>query len=201
MKLEYNDIVKGHHKFKYRGISTLKCPFDYALYQMIITDIQPDLLIEIGTNAGGSALYYADLMEVMGKGIVHTIDIEDKTDSNPLISNHPRITRFLEGYQNYDLNLTKNFKTIMVIDDGSHHYKHVLDALNIFGKIVTKDSYYIVEDGCVTWMGVDSNYDGGPLRATTEFVPDSDFIVDTELCDFFGFGATFNPSGYLKKIK
>ena len=41
-----NTITSGHHKYTYRGIKTIKCPFDYALYQMIIFDVKPDLIIE-----------------------------------------------------------------------------------------------------------------------------------------------------------
>ena len=42
---------------------------------MIICEVKPDLVIEIGTNIGGGALYIADLLDSLGKGIVHTIDI------------------------------------------------------------------------------------------------------------------------------
>lgn len=49
------DIDAGHHKVTYKGVPAIKCPFDYVLYQMIITEIKPDLIIEIGTNKGGSS--------------------------------------------------------------------------------------------------------------------------------------------------
>ena len=64
-----------------------------------------------------------------------------------------------------------------------------------------KDSYYIVEDGVVTYLGVDGNFSGGPLKAIDEIISQSkDFVIDRKYCDFFGTNATFNPNGYLKRI-
>ena len=40
----------GHFGYTYRGVNCVKCPFDYALYQMLITEVKPDLIIEIGTH-------------------------------------------------------------------------------------------------------------------------------------------------------
>ena len=53
MFFDINTISKGHHNVTYRGIKTIKCPFDYVIYQMMIFDLKPDLIIEVGTNHGG----------------------------------------------------------------------------------------------------------------------------------------------------
>lgn len=196
----FNKIVDGHHNFKYRGITTRKCPFDYALYQMIINKVKPDLVIEIGTNHGGSALYIADLLDILGKGIIHTIDILNLVD-NELVEKHSRIVRFLGGYESYDLDLTKNYKKILVIDDGSHMYNDVLNVFNKFKEVVSKDSYFIIEDGSLNYLGWENKYGGGPLKAINEFISENkNFIIDRNWCDFFGENATFNPNGYIKKI-
>ena len=107
-------IEAGHHNMLYRGVKCLKCPFDYVTYQMIINEVKPDLIIEIGTYIGGNALYIADLLDINKKGEIHTIDIEEYVDSE-LVINHPRIKKFLGGFQNYDINLTKNFNTILIM--------------------------------------------------------------------------------------
>ena len=65
-QLKLKDIQNGLVKIQYKGVPCYKFPFDYVLYQMIIHDVRPDLIIEIGTLHGGSALYYADLMETFG---------------------------------------------------------------------------------------------------------------------------------------
>ena len=102
-------IEAGHHKMLYRGVKSLKCPFDYVTYQMIINEVKPDLIIEIGTNHGASALYMADMLDLLGKGMIHTMDIMEYP-MDPLIVNNPRIKRFLGGFESYDLKNAEGFK-------------------------------------------------------------------------------------------
>lgn len=200
VKFDVKSICDGHHNVSYRGVRYIRCPFDYIIYQMIINEIKPDLIIEVGTNAGGGALYMADIMDNVGHGEVHTIDIVDMVE-NGLVKNHPRIKRFLGGYQSYDLKQAEGFNTILVIDDGSHTYEDVIASLEKFKSIPTKDSYFIVEDGIIDELGY-PDYNGGPLRAIEEFTnANSEYVIDRRWCDFFGKNATFNVNGYLKKIK
>lgn len=199
-KFDLQTIYKGHYNVSYRGITMQKNPFDYLLYQMLINEVKPDLIIEIGSYNGASALYYSDLLDLLGNGIVHSIDIEDHI--HPLAKDKSNITFFLGGYQNYNLDLVKNFKTIMVIDDGSHQYEDVLQAFDRFSSIITVGSYFVVEDGIVSFLGMSKNFNGGPLRAIEEFISKNDnFEIDRKYCDFFGKNATFNVNGFLKRIK
>lgn len=193
-------ICDGHHKVTYRGVKAIRCPFDYVLYQMVISKVKPDLIIEVGTNAGGGSLYFSDLQQLNGGGVLHTMDIIDMVTSNEVKKN-PNIKRFLGGYQKYNLSNTNGFKNIMVIDDGSHTYQDVKESLNKFNHLVPKGSYFIVEDGILNELGY-NGYNGGPLKAIEEFLnQNKDFIIDRELCDLFGKNATFNVNGFLKKIK
>jgi cephalosporin hydroxylase len=166
---------------------------------MILSEVQPDLIIEIGTNFGGGALYMADLLNNFGKGEVHSIDITDKCSE--MVKQHPRIKLFHEGFDKYDLELTKGFEKILVIEDASHIYEDSLNAIEKFAPVVTKDSYLIVEDGVVDKLGVSKAFNGGPCRAIREFLPNHpEFVVDRKWCDLFGKNATNNVNGYLKKI-
>lgn len=191
-------VYNGHFNVTYRGVRAIKCPFDYVMYQMIISELKPDLVIEIGTSSGGGALYMADLMNILGHGVVHTINIERKTGK--LVEEHPRIKIFTEGFENYDLNETKEFSKILVIDDASHLYEDTLGALKKFSPLVSLGSYFIVEDGIVNELG--KNLNGGPLRAIREFLAENkNFEVDRTYCDMFGKNATFNVNGYLKRVR
>lgn len=200
VKFNIQSICDGHHKVTYRGVKAIRCPFDYVLYQMVILNVKPDLIIEIGTNAGGGSLYLSDLQQMYGGGTIHTIDIVDMVKSE-LVLNNENIVRFLGGYESYDLQNCSGYKKILVIDDGSHTYKDVKNSLNKFKDIVSIDSYFIIEDGILNELGY-SDYGGGPLKAIEEFlVSNSDFVVDRDSCDLFGKNATFNVNGYLKKLK
>jgi FkbM family methyltransferase len=195
------DMYNGHFGVTYKGVPYLKAPMDYVLYQMIIMLIKPDLIIEVGTLKGGGALYYADLLELIGNGEVHTINLNSEIEDSK-VSEHSRIKFFYGGYENYNIEQnTKGFKKILIIDDASHSYEDVLKTLNKFHSIVSKDSYFIIEDGVVSFNGLENNFNGGPRRAIEEFLQTNDnFIIDRSLCDFFGTNATFNPDGYLKRI-
>lgn len=199
VKISVQSIYEGHHQVTYKGIKAIRCPFDYVIYQMILNEVKPDLVIEIGTNIGGGALYIADLLDCNGKGILHTIDIVDMID--PKVKEHNRIKFFSKGWEDYDLQLTKGFETILIIEDASHLYKDSIGILNKFHKLVSVNSYLIIEDGIINELGLEKKYEGGPLKALREFLPNHpEYIVDRKWCDMFGKNATFNVNGYLKKI-
>lgn len=198
VKISVQSIYEGHHNVTYKGIKAIRCPFDYVIYQMIIDEVKPDLVIEIGTNIGGGALYIADLLDMNCKGIIHTIDIIDMVD--PKVKEHERIKFFTNGWLDYDLELTKEFDKILVIEDASHFYQDSIGILNKFHSVVSKNSYFIVEDGIINELGLEKEYKGGPLKALREFLPlHPEFFVDRKWCDMFGKNATFNVNGYLKK--
>lgn len=193
-------IDKGHHKVTYKGVPCIKCPFDYVLYQMIIDEVKPDLIIEIGTNKGGSTLYLADLLELQGKGVIHSIDITDGC-SQP-VKDHPRIALFHQGWENYDLTVVSKYSKVLVIEDASHYYQSTLGAIQKFSKVVTPGSYLIVEDGIIDDLGLKKEYQGGPVKAIEEFlISNSAFEIDPKWVNFFGTSATFNTKGYLKRIR
>jgi cephalosporin hydroxylase len=168
------------------------------MYQMIVWEVKPDLIIEIGTFKGGGTLYLADLLDIIGKGEIHSIDINNKSDKK--IKKHPRIKLFYKGWENYNIKLTKKFKKILVIDDGAHTYEQVRDAMFKFSPLVTKGSYFIVEDGVLTELKTPIKFHGGPARAIKEFLKiNKKFTIDRKWTDMFGHNATFNVDGYLKR--
>lgn len=197
---DVKSLEQGHHKLLYKDIPIIKCPFDYVIYQMILWEVKPDLIIEIGTNRGGSALYFADLLDLIGHGEIHTIDIEDMVYED--VKKHTRIKFFKEGFEQYSLDNITGFNKIIVIEDGSHTYKDVKATIEKFKSIVSLDSYLIVEDGILDKLGWKKKYNGGPNLAIKEFInQDDSYIIDRKWCDLFGINATFNTNGFLKKIK
>jgi cephalosporin hydroxylase len=196
VKITLQSIEKGHHEVTYRGIPAVRCPFDYVMYQMIISEVKPDLIIEIGTFMGGGALYLADLLNTMGKGMVHTIDMQKMSDD--AIWNNSRIKCFTDGWENYDLKQTEKYETVLVIEDSAHTYENTIGVMKKFGPVVSKNSYFIIEDGIISDLW---EYHGGPLKAIREYMKDNkDYVIDRKWCDFFGTNATFNPNGYLMRV-
>ena len=71
--------------------------------------------------------------------------------------------------------------------------------MKLYSKFVTKDSYLIVEDSNINNHPVFPEYGPGPMEAIDEFMLiNKDFEIDLFREKFM---MTFNPRGYLKKIK
>lgn len=208
------DIVRGFHTLYYDshmlgqsffntswlGIPTLKCPMDLWVYQEILHELKPDLIIETGTAKGGSALFLASIFDLIGKGEVVTIDIEQ----NNLRPRHQRI-QYLVGSSTSDeivsavAKMAAGKQTVLVILDSDHRQAHVSRELTIYSPFVTRGSYLIVEDTNVNGHPVDLEHGPGPMEAVDQFLATtSDFMIDREKEKFL---MTFNPRGYLRRAK
>eukprot|EP00667_Euglena_gracilis_P027843 EG_transcript_34831 len=56
------------------GVPQQQDPSDALVIAELIMQERPDVIIELGTNEGGGALFYASIMELVGHGIVVTVD-------------------------------------------------------------------------------------------------------------------------------
>lgn len=183
------------------GIPVLKCPLDLWLYQEIMFKVRPDLVIETGTAHGGSALYLANLMDILGNGGVLTVDVSDKEWNWPR-PKHPRIT-FHTGDSTspefFKMAIEKSTgKKVMVILDSDHHKSHVDKEISLFSPLVSPGSYLIVEDTNINGNPVGSDFGPGPMESVSEFLGRSkDFAVDVAMGKFF---MSFNPFGYLCRV-
>lgn len=180
------------------GIRTYKCPLDLWVYQEMLWELRPDLVIETGTAEGGSARYLAHVLDVIGRGDVITID--PIPPRHPPL--HPRI-RYLQGssvdpvivQHLTDLVLGKG--TVIVILDSIHTREHVAEELRLYHSLVTPDSYLIVEDTNINGHPVYRDHGPGPMEAVREFLAGrDDFFADTSKEKFF---LSFNPGGYLRR--
>lgn len=193
------DFGKTWNNTLWLGVNTWKCPLDLWIYQEIIFDVKPDFIIESGTAYGGSALFLASLCDLVNHGQVISIDIEKKN-----VPKHKRITYLIgssisENNVNKIKYITKDAKKILVILDSDHSKHHVLKELNIYSRLVTKDSYIIVEDTNINGNPVRPEFGEGPFEAVNEFMnKNKNFTIDKSKEKFF---LTFNSSGYLKRIR
>lgn len=94
--------------------------------QEILFHIKPDFIIECGTKEGGSALFFAHMCDLLQKGRVITIDIEQSANR----PSHNRIT-YLHGNSISDAiyhtvsALIQPTDTVIVILDSDHSEPHV----------------------------------------------------------------------------
>ncbi|MEO8665691.1 MAG: CmcI family methyltransferase, partial [Ignavibacteria bacterium] len=87
------------YNFTWMGRPIIQYPQDMIAMQEIIWDVKPDLIIETGIAHGGSLIYYASLLELIGKGEVLGIDIDIRTHNKKEIEDHPMYKRIkmIEG--------------------------------------------------------------------------------------------------------
>ena len=182
------------------GVTSLKCPFDLWILQEILYEKRPDWIIECGTHFGGTSLFLASICDLINTGKVITIDIIDYN----IQKTHPRI-QYLIGSSTSEeiiekLNRTiKKEDSVMVILDSDHSKNHVLKELQIYQSFVTKGNYLIVEDTNINGHPVLPRFGEGPMEAIEEFLASNEeFIIDRSKEKFF---LTFNPQGFLKKVK
>ncbi len=190
----------------YRGVPFVKSPLDIGLYLQLLSRLAPRSVIEIGSYAGGSALWFADMLTAQGveSPRVVSVDLEIRAGFTD-----PRI-QFIEGdAAALALALTPAIlancpRPWLVIEDSSHFYIHASAALGFFDDHLQAGDYIVVEDGVLAHLS-DEGYavfENGPNRAVADFLATRGdrYVIDTGLCDFYGRNATYNPNGWLRRL-
>ena len=192
-------IQNGSMSYRYRGVPMLKNPFDLALYAMLLERVQPATLIEIGTHAGGSAMWFADQRPGMR---VLSIDLQP-----PEGVSHPSVDFFRGNAERLGEVLTAAVmeslaRPLLVVEDSSHMSGTTAAVLDFFDGWLRPGEYIVIEDGILTAMRAGERYDGGPLRAIHAFLARTRgrYEIDRTLCDYYGRNVTWNVDGYLRRI-
>jgi len=207
-----DDVADGFHRCYYEtgeaggtwkdttflGVSTWKVPLDLWVYQELLWELRPGLIVETGTAHGGSALYLATLCETIGTGEVVSVDIGEWPD-RPV---HPRLTYVVASSTDREVvaqvaERAKGAGTVLVVLDSDHSRDHVLAELRAYAPLVTPGSYLVVEDTNINGHPVYEAFGPGPMEAVQDFLKErDDFEVDRSREKFL---FSFNPGGWLRK--
>ena len=202
------------YHFTWLGRPIIQYPQDILIIQELIWKIKPDLVIETGIARGGSLIFTASILELIGKGNVIGIDVDIRKHNREEIEKHPMFKRIkmIEG-SSIDKKIVKKIfklaerkKKILVLLDSSHTHSHVLEELKSYSPLVNKGSYVVVFDTVLEDMPKNSfpnrPWDKGdnPKTAVKEFVKKSNrFKIDIDIERKLMI--TSNPSGFLKCVK
>jgi cephalosporin hydroxylase len=167
---------------RWLGVTVVKTPADLLILQEIIAETRPNLIIETGVLAGGSAFFFAtmfDLLEI--DGTVIGVDV-DLSAVNPYIRENPRI-ELVEGSSTDPdvvaaLRERAKGQRVMVDLDADHRAEHVAAELRALAPLVTPQCYLVVED---TWIGRTVRFDqgSGPADALEDWLVEGQpFEVD-----------------------
>jgi len=198
-------IVDEYHRLYYPffrdttwlGVIARKCPFDLFVYQELIFELRPDLIIECGTADGGSAVFLASICELVGHGEVVTIDVRARDSPKcPRVSYWQGDTLSPDVLTRFE-SLVQERESVMVILDDDHTRDHVLEELRTYQRFVTPGNYLVVEDTNINNHTVFPEFGPGPMEAVGTFLREtSEFSVDRSREKFF---LSFNPNGFLRK--
>lgn len=197
-------LQRGVMTTRYRGIGCLKSPFDMVLYLQLFSKQVPKTVFEVGTRFGGSALWFADMMDCHGvRGNVVTVDITPPADfADPRIRLLQADAKELASV--LDAETLRAPKPWLIVEDSSHMYPESLAVLRFFDPHLSAGDYVVIEDGVVAFMDPEKygKYERGPTRAIEEFMAErgADYELDESLCDHFGHNVTYNPNGWLRRL-
>jgi cephalosporin hydroxylase len=214
------ELVRTNYtkNFTYMGIPILQYPTDLMVMQEIIWQVQPDYIIETGVAFGGMLIFYASILNAIGKGKVLGIDIDPRDHNMKELEKHPlqqwmdvvkgsSIDRkIIEAVKDYISPFLPN-PTVLISLDSNHTHDHVLQELRLYSPLVSVGSYVVVFDTAIEdFCHLDKNQDrpwgkgNNPATAVKVFMEgNEEFIVDREV--EMRAGITAAPGGWLKRVK
>lgn len=189
-------------KVHWMGVRALKNPLDCWIYQEILWETRPEVVVEIGSLHGGGTMFFCHLLDIIGAGSVVSVDV----DRSVYQAKHPRLTDVTGDCADpavaAEVARLCAGKRAMVVHDADHNKDAVLAALRLYAGLVAVGHYLIVEDGHVDVFdpSVRLGWDRpGPLAAVREFLAEDDrFAMDRERERYL---LTYNPGGFLKRVK
>jgi cephalosporin hydroxylase len=197
-RLYYFKKPKTWADTRFLGVPTAKNPLDLWVYQEILFETRPDVIVETGTAHGGSALFMASVCDLLGRGRVISVDLRPQ----PNLPAHDRVTYLTGSSVAPEVAAAVRGQIpagarVMIVLDSDHSEAHVLEELKTYAPLVTPGCYAVVEDSNVNGHPVFLGHGPGPAEAVRRFLSSDDsFTVDRSREKFM---FTFNPGGYLRR--
>lgn len=188
----------------YRGVRTLKNVIDLWNYQEIFAERKIEWVLETGTRHGGSALYFADLLQnAEAPGLVITVDLDFDALQIPA---HEKV-HFVRGgstsppvLREIGALLPPCRGPLFVILDSDHRSDHVLRELEVYVPLMLPGDYLVVEDTCINGHPVRPDFGSGPWEAVDIFLQRYPGLLTWDRQRELKFGVTFAPRGYFIRV-
>jgi len=162
---------KYSYQFNWLGVPIIQMPSDIVVFQEIVYKTRPDLIIETGVARGGSLIFWASIQKLCGiEGRVLGIDIDIRPHAISAINGSifSDQIKLIQGGSTDQvvadkvLEFSKKFTKVMVVLDSNHTHKHVLEELNLYANLVSKDAILLVLDTVIDDLEVDPSRSWGP---------------------------------------
>lgn len=208
------NLCHGKYLTNWNGVELGKSPIDIQIYQALFWEMKPRTVFELGTYAGGAAMWMADILNIGGvESHVYSMDI-DPTLIDPRARNYNKNITFVEG----DCNKIEQALTPQLLENAPHPWVVIEDAhINVSGtfeyfhKYMQTGDYFIIDD-----TNPETACNMGDGLTTTEYEAigddklnevrnillkhEADYAVDSKLTDMFGYNGTWNINGYIRRM-
>lgn len=202
------------YHFTWLGLPIIQYPQDIVAVQELIWRTRPDVIVETGIARGGSLIFNASMLELLGgDGFVIGVDIDIRAHNKVAIEEHPmaRRIKMIEGSSVADdifgsvRDLVRDRQRVMVLLDSNHTHEHVLQELRLYSDLVKSGSYLVVFDTVIEDLPDDFFPDrpwqkgDNAMTAVRQFLAENDrFVVDDGIDDKLLISVA--PGGYLRCV-
>ncbi|HKW11514.1 MAG TPA: CmcI family methyltransferase [Gemmatimonadaceae bacterium] len=201
------------YNFSWLGVPIIQYPQDIVALQELVWSDRPDLIVETGVAHGGSAVFFASMLELLGGGTVVAIDIDIRPHNRAVIEAHPLAKRIvlMEG-SSTDAAVVeavaeraRSARSVLVVLDSNHTHEHVARELDLYSAFVKRGGHLAVLDTIVEHLpgpfaGRPWGPGNSPGSAVAAFLrTNRRFVTDNGLSDKLLI--TVAPGGYLRCVK
>jgi cephalosporin hydroxylase len=159
---------------KERGVPCFKTSYDIAIYAMLIDELQPRTIIELGSGAGGSALLFADLCTSVGltTRVISIDEVAGKIVDSRIDFIRSDCADWLEAAAKSKRDFRRPCLLVEDFhDDLVKFFEHIDLILDVGDYLVIEDSF-------------------PKQNRISEVVADRSYLIDSKYTDFFGINCT-----------
>jgi cephalosporin hydroxylase len=201
---------RTYRDLSWMGVPIWQLPQDLMMMHELIWKVRPDVIVETGLAHGGSAVFYASTLELMGHGHVISVEWEIPQPVQTALLAHPMSPRMTQIQGNsIDDDIVARVREmiepgakVLVALDSKHTRAHVRRELEQYAPLVGPGSYIVVFDGNMVSLadapdGKPEWVTDNPATAAQEFLAEHpEFEPDPH---FNRLGATYCPEGFLRR--
>lgn len=210
------DKYKYGYSFSWCGVPVIRLPDDIIVFQELVWDLEPKVIVEVGVARGGSVILSSSVLHLLGNGgRVFGLDIDIRTHNRAAIENH-RLSEnisLIEGdstspevIANLRNQLGNDLIDILVLDS-NHTHEHVYNELQSYAELIRVGGYIVLPDTVIEFFpegyySSDRPWDVGnnPMTALNKFLRENpNFEVDEVRSSKAAISES--PKGYIVRIK
>jgi cephalosporin hydroxylase len=210
--------VKQHTEDSYAGVRMSKFPEDLRVYEHLLWLSRPTVVIEIGAQFGGSALWFRDRLRTLvsygriSTGRVISIDLDITSAQENLLSadrDFAEEITLIAGDVRDSLLPDRVAAQLppsprcFVVEDSAHTYETTMASLRGFSRFVSVGGFFIVEDGCVDVkdMRLSDDWPRGVLPALHDWLSTEDGVRFAVRRNLEIYGISCHPQGFLERTR